>query len=89
MYGPDEIMAGKVCEIIKVVYVIDFDLIVFTLLKMILYIETLDPNRVQVIHDDFCHTDSVPLVTRLPVKYNHSISSCESIHVWKVFTSKR
>ena len=78
-------MAREVLEIIKVVNVVDFGLIILTLLEMILHIETFDPSWIQVVHDDFSHSDFVPLVVNLPVQYGHSISSRECIHIWKVF----
>ena len=83
--GSNEIMAREVLEIIKVVNVVDFCFIVLTLLEMILDIETFYPSWVQVVHDDFGHSNFVPLVINLPVQYDHTIGSRKCVHVWKVF----
>ena len=58
----DLVVTGIVVKIVKVIDIVHDDLILFTLLKVILHVEGLDPFRVEVIHDDLGLSDLVPEV---------------------------
>ena len=61
-------MAAKVEQVLLIVNVIDIDFVVLSPFKVILDIEALDPGGVQVVHDDLCHTEALPLSALLAVK---------------------
>lgn len=81
-------MTREVVEIIFVIDIIDLNFKILSLLKMILHVKTLHPGWAQVVHDDFSHSDSLPLLTNLLVKHNHAIGSREGIQIGQVLTSK-
>ena len=69
-----------------VINIINFDLVVLTLLKVILDIERFDPGRTQVVHDHLSDSESVPLLSLLAIEYNHTIGTGECIQVGQIFT---
>jgi len=75
-------VASEVVQIFLVIHVVDLDSKVLTLLKVILNVKALNPDWVQVVHDDLCHTDFLPLLANLLVKDNHAIGSRECIQIW-------
>ena len=48
---------------------------------MILDVEALDPGWIQVVHNDFSHTDASPLATNLLIEDNHTVSAGKCIHI--------
>lgn len=81
-----EIMVSKVLQVLEVVDIIDFNLVVLSLLKVVLDVEGLDPGRAEVVHDDFGHADSEPLSSLLTVEDYHSVCAGESVQIGQVFT---
>ena len=63
-----EVVAGKVCEVGLIVDIVDFDLVGFTPLKVILDVKALDPAWAQVVHDDLGHAKALPLGPLLAIE---------------------
>ena len=83
-----EVVAGQVVDVFLVVDVVDLDLEVLALLEMILHIEALHPLGAQVIHNDFGHSQLLPLVADLFVKDDHAVSARESVQVGQVLAGE-
>ena len=83
-----EVMPRQILHILLIVDIVHFHLEVLPLLKVILHVKALDPGWIQVVHDNLCHAQFLPLVTDLLVKDNHAISSRECVQIWKIFTCK-
>ena len=79
-----EVVAGQVVDVFLVVDVVDLDFEVLALLEMILHIEALHPLWAQVIHNDFGHSQLLPLVADLFVKDDHTVSARESVQVGQI-----
>ena len=89
LQGADMVVGCEILEPVVVVDVVHLDLVVLALLKVVLYVETFDPDWIKVVHDDFCHANLSPAISSLTIKHAHSICSCESIHIWKILACKR
>ena len=80
-----EIMASQVLYIFLIIDIVDLDLKILPLLKVILHVKALHPRWAQVVHDDLSHSDSLPLIAHLLVEDNHTICSGECIQIGQVF----
>ena len=83
-----EVVSGQVADIALVVDVVDLQLELLPPLKVILHVEALDPDRIQVVHDDLSHAEALPLGAHLLVKDNHAVGARESIQVWQVLAGE-
>lgn len=80
----DKVVVGKSSHVDQVVNVVDLNLEVLALLKVVLNVEAFDPLGREVVTNDFSHSNFVPLGARLFVKYHHSVRSRKRIQVWQV-----
>ena len=77
-----KIVRLEVVWIIEVLDVVNDGLVVLTLLKVVVYLETFDPLWIKIIHDYFGLAKLLPYIARLLVKDYHTICPRESIQVW-------
>lgn len=82
VHSTNKIVLSEIVQIVSVVDVIDLNLIVFALFEMVLDIETFDPYRVEVIHDNFCPSYFMPRIAWLFIKYDNTVSARKSIQIW-------
>lgn len=76
----------KILEIINIIHDYFEELL---LLKFVWYVEGFNPFWVEVVHNDLSHSNHLPHVASLFVKYCHAICSCESIQIWQFLACKR
>jgi hypothetical protein len=80
-----------ILEIIYVLKVVDiiydhFELLL--LFKLVGHIETFDPLRIKVVHDDFCISQLLPHGPSFLKEHRHAIRPGKSIKIWQLFASK-
>jgi len=78
-----------IVQIVKVVNIVNHDLVVFSFLEMVGDLEVLDPLGSQIIHDHLSLTDLFPHVALFLVEYTHAIGTRESVQVRQVLTLER
>ena len=78
------IVSVEILDVRGIIDIIQIDPELLALLEVVLNVERLDPARVEVVHDDLSHADTLPLVAHLLGKDDHAIGSCECIHVGQV-----
>lgn len=81
-------MESQIVQIGQVIDVIDLNLKAFTLFKVILDIEALDPCRTEIVTDDLGQAELVPLRASLAVEHYHAVGACESVQVWKILAAE-
>ena len=81
-------MAREVAWVCSVVDIVDLDLELLAPLKVVLDVETLDPDRVEIVHDDLCHTQALPLRPSLLVEDQEAIRAGECIQVGQVLAGE-
>lgn len=89
LQAPYEVVVCQRVYVDQVVDIVDLDLEVFPLLKVILHVETLDPLWREIVANHFGHAKFVPLCANLPVKHYHSVRARKRIIIWQILTSKR
>ena len=84
-----QVVTSEIIKIIKVVNVVDNDLIVLKLLEVIGHFKVFDPLGVKAIHDNLRLTDLLPEIALLFEKNAHAICPGERIQVWQIFALER
>ena len=79
-----QVVPAEVIKIVKVVDVVNYDLVVLSLLKVIGHFKVLHPFRVQVVHDDLRLANFFPLRALFFKENAHTIGTSESVQVWQV-----
>lgn len=82
------VVASEVVEIVHVIDIVHLDLELLSLLEVILDVEGLNPDGVEVVHDDLGHADALPLVAHLLVEYHHAVCPGESVKIGQVLTGE-
>jgi len=77
----NEVVTGKVVEVVHVIDVVNLDLELFAALKVVLDIEALHPSGSQVVHDDFGHANALPLSAYLFGEDQHSVCASKRVEV--------
>lgn len=78
-------MAFELLNIVKVIDVVNINLILLTNLEVVLHVKLLYPLRVEVVHDHLSEPNFLPGLARLLEEDCHSVSAREGIQVRKVF----
>lgn len=75
-------MLIKWLKILKIIDIINdnFELLLF--FKTVSHVEALDPFRIEIVHDNFCHAYEIPECSPFFVEDGHSVSSCKRVHIW-------
>lgn len=84
-----QVVPIEIVYIVKVVNVVDDDLIVLALLEVIRHFKVLDPLGVETVHDDFRLANLLPHVPLLFEEYAHAVCPGERIQVWQVVALER
>lgn len=84
----DQVVLGKSLKIVEVINIIHDNLEDLFFFELVSNIETLDPIRIEIIHNDLSHSDLGPHIASLFEKYTHSICSCERVKIWKIPASE-
>lgn len=81
-------MTSEVCQVRFIIDIVDLNLVDLAPLEVILHIKALDPAGAQVVHDDLCHANALPLCPCLAIEDSHSIRPRERVQVGQVLASK-
>jgi len=55
---------------------------------VILHVKALNPAGAQVVHDDFCHADALPLRSCLAIEDSHAVCPRERVQIGQVLAGK-
>lgn len=84
----NEIVTFQICHVGSVVDIVDLDLVVLTLLEVILHVEAFDPYGTKIVHNYFCHANSLPVGADLFVEDSQAIGPGKGIQVRQILTCK-
>ena len=84
-----EIVILEIIDVFKIIYVIYHHFELLLLFELVRHVETLDPLRIEAVHDHFGLSKLLPHGASFLIKDYHSVSTSESIQIWQVFAPKR
>ena len=81
LQGADMVVGCEILEPVVVVDVVHLDLVVLALLKVVLHVESLDPDWIEVVHDDLSRANIGPASFGLAVEHAHPVCAREGVQV--------